>query len=578
MNPQDPRSADHSVTDPRPAPGTTSRRRVLGGSLALGLTGTLGATLTGCGGGDSGRDEGGATDIGELTVATSSQTLDFAADTGGNGGINKNEVLVNLHGYLLANPTQASTTDDSGKALEQDLFDFEGFLAESYEVSPDGLVYTFHLREGVLSHAGNPLTADDVLWSYERKWATSTSTAKNVSRPAITDPATQFAKVDDRTFTVTLERSGYGFTLLSLFCNSTSQIYDSVLLKANATTDDPYAVKWSAENANHGFGPYMLDSVTADEQTVLVKNPNYTITSPAVTKITYRIVQDPATRANALLRGDVQIAEQLRPVDQRDVAANSGVSVFTVDGNELSIMPLVTSHAPFDDVLVRQALAWAVPYDEIISDVYLDRAQRRYGLLPEDQPGFDPEGITEYTYDPAKAKELLTQAGHPDGVTFTLTLAAGSPDIDDTAVRIQSAAADAGFDVQIQSLPAAAFAEGRTNGSFDAYIQRDWANVMSPPYELLVWTSPGSTINWAKWENADYYAAVEAGNAAGDALSEEAGVHWNTAEQIMAEQVPWVFIAGIQPSTGFAAAIGGYVWRSDNILSFRYLTAADDAS
>lgn len=107
-----------------------------------------------------------------------------------------------------------------------------------------------------------------------------------------------------------------------------------------------------------------------------------------------------------------------------------------------------------------------------------------------------------------------------------------------------------------------------------AFLQRDYSVVMAPLYELSVWTQPASTINWAKWEDPDYYAALAAATAIPDPLSDDAGIEWNKAEQILTEQVPWVFVAGLQPSQAFSSELAGYGWRSDNVINFRLLTPA----
>jgi peptide/nickel transport system substrate-binding protein len=541
--------------------------------LRAGLVAALAAvTLAACAGeGGAPAAESGGT-IDQLVVTTSSQTLDFSADTGVNGGINKAEVLLNTQGFLLQNRNDPLDSDPT--AFQQNVFEFEGQLADSWEASADGLTYTFRLKQGILSQAGNELTADDVLWSYERKFGTPTSTAISVMRNIVTDPKTQFAKVDKYTFTITIPNASLGFTLLSILANSTAQIYDSTLLKQHVTPDDPYAVKWSGTNPKYGFGPYMVESVTPNEETVLVANPNWTISELSVQRIVYRIVQDPATRANAVMLGDADIAEQLRPTDQESLSSADNVKLYTVNSNEMSIMPLVVNKAPFDNVLVRQAMAYAIPYERIISDVYGGRATRRHSMLPADQPGYVGSDLTSYDTDVAKAKELLAQAGYPNGVAFTLTIAAGTPDVEDTAVQIQTAAAEAGFTVNIETLPTPAFAEARSKGSMQAFLQRDYSVVMAPLYELSVWTQPNSTINWAKWEDPAYYSALSSATEIPDPLSSAAGARWNAAEQVLTEQLPWVFVAGLQPSQAISSSIAGYGWRSDNVLNFRLMSPA----
>jgi peptide/nickel transport system substrate-binding protein len=395
-----------------------------------------------------------------------------------------------------------------------------------------------------------------------------------VSSPQIVDPDKQFKKIDEHTVSITVANKAYGLTLLALLSDLTSQIYDSTLLKQHVTADDPYAVKWSANNPNHGFGPYMVKSFQPGVQVVLTANPNFVLGAPKIKNISIKIIADAGTRANAVRNGDADLAQALQPADLVSLRTASGAKIAEVDNpNAFIMMPLVTNKAPFDNSLVRQALAWAIPYQQIIDNVYHGLAVRHGpGFLRSDTPGYDGSGFTDFAFDPAKAKQLLAQAGFPSGVPFTLKVSAAEPDMREAAIQIQTFAKQAGFDVTIDQVPASAFGAGRTNKTFQAFILRDYAITLTPPYELLVYTAKGGGNNLADWRDDRFYAALDTGNAAADPLSADAGKLWNAAERYLINEAPIPFIAQIQPSVAMRSNVQGYAWRSDNFVDYYNLS------
>jgi peptide/nickel transport system substrate-binding protein len=508
-------------------------------------------------------------DTSTLTVVAPDTSITWSLDNGF-GGFEQGK---NVQATMLRKPFVDST---QGRGVQQqDVYSYQPYLAESYDVSPDGLTHTFHLADAK-SQAGNTLSADDVLWSFERKFATPTSVVPGVMAPSLTDPATQIKKIDDRTVSFTLPHAGLGATFLALMSDLCGQIYDSTVLKQHATPDDPYAVKWSAQNPNYGFGPYEVTSFQPGVSVVMTARDDFVLGAPAIKTINVRIVADPGTRANAVKNGDAQLAESVTPADLAALSSDPNVIAPQVDNpNTFIMMPLVTNKAPFDNVTVRQAMAYATPYQQIVDNVYRGFAKRSGpGFLLDDAPGYSDAGFPDYTYDPAKAKALLAQAGFPDGVEFTLAVSAADPDTREAAIQIQTAAKEAGFSITIDEMPASEFAQQRVNHTSQAFILRDYAITLTPPYELLVYTAPGSTNNFADWEYQPFYDALAEGNALPDALSPEAGAKWNAAERIYLEQSPIVFIAQVQPNVLVSSEIGGYAWTSDNWIDYSNLRYA----
>ncbi|SMH43226.1 peptide/nickel transport system substrate-binding protein [Rathayibacter oskolensis] len=519
--------------------------------------------LSGCSGGSS------ATDT--FVIVTAAQPSSFSYETSATG-YEAAEFFMNTGATLIRNPY---IDGSEGESVHQDLYDFEPVLAESYEVSDDQLTYTFDLNTDAVSTAGNTLTADDVIFSIQRKFEVETSIVAFISAPSLTSPD-QVTKIDEDTVQFTVAEPGYGFTLLSLLANTPYNIYDSTALKEHATDDDPYAVTWSQTNANFGYGAYSLSDYTPGEQMVYEANPGFALGEPTVKRIVQRVVADAGQRSNLVSSGDAQIATQLRPADQATLASDDSAQVFTVPTNAFVYMPLLTTAAPFDDVRVRRALAAAIPSEQIMSDVYQDRLSPISTILDASAPGFSDEGLVANTTDVEAARALLAEAGYSaeNPVEFTLTVNNAVPDLQETAVQIQTAARDAGFEITIDPVNSAAFQEGLAAKTFQASMGRDYAVVQSPPYVLSLFYTPGSPINWPDFDDAALNDAIAAGNAAGDPLGTEAGAEWNAAQQVLQAEMPTIYIGYVQPLNAFATGVEGYAFRSDNVIDYSELAVA----
>jgi peptide/nickel transport system substrate-binding protein len=497
-----------------------------------------------------------------VTEAVASLPTSFAYDKGdfSYAGF---EFQINTNAGLVQNPYAKTASGD----LQQDFFHFTGALAESYEVSPDGLTYIFHLHKGVLSPAGHELTADDVLWTYDRKWH-STSVAPFISYPAIIDPAKQFTKLGKYDVSIKIDRAGDGFTLLALLAHVSGDIYDSTLLKVHTTTDDPYAVKWSAAHGNFGFGAYTLASFTPGQQLVLVANPHYYAGEPKVKKIIQQLVPDAGTRANLVRNKDVDIATALLPADVAAFSGTSGVRVFTVNPVSYVRLELNTLSEPFKNVALRRALRYAIPYDQIVKEVYKGRAIIQKGYINPRYPGATDEGLEANVYDPDKVRQMLKDAGYTLPVAFTITLPNAFPDLQQAAVRIQSAASAAGIAITLRTMPMAGAQQAFGTGNFQAYLIAQQSISQSPAYELMLQFTKGSPLNNTGWLSDEYNAAVAKGVAVGDPLTPEAGKWWNQAQQIWWQAAPMLPIAFIQPNTAFGPRVQGYADRSDGTIDF----------
>ncbi|MFC5951539.1 ABC transporter substrate-binding protein [Pseudonocardia lutea] len=538
------------------------RRFIAGGLSGLGLL-----ALAACGGGGGGSSAGGGGGSRSLVVAVPALAPTLDGVVGGGGlTLESFEMNANLQAGLVRNPYIAGKTENT---VAQDFNTYVGYVAESYDVSPDGLTYTFHLRPGLMSPLGNTITADDVLWSFERKWNTPTY-SKTVWQGGFAGPPA-ISKVDQNTVAFTLTNAGFGLTFLGLLANLQGHIYDSTALKQHATSADPYALEWAKANGGWGLGPYHVTSQTPDQEMILTANPNYAYGAPAIGQVTLRVVGDAGTRASLVASGDVDMAEGIRPTDQARLANNDAVVVPEADPIEYVDLTLVTNKAPFDDERVRKAMALAVPYEQIMQQIYAGRAVPMVGNINPNTRNYDVSQLPKPSSDVARAKALLAEAGH-DRIAYTLSVSTATQDLVDACVLVQSYAREAGFDITIDQKTAADFSTMRNNATGQAIIYRNRSQVQTPTYACTIFWKPNNDAsNPSRWQDASaarFWEVVNRAQAIPDPLSPEAGPLWLEAQKILVDSSPEIFVCSIQPSQIFRTDIGGFTYRSENAIDF----------
>lgn len=457
----------------------------------------------------------------------------------------------------------------------QDFTSFKGVLAvedEPYTVSDDGQDWTFHLREGVVSQAGNPFTAEDVRYSIERKLSVDGGRLNQIKD--YFSSIDQLEVVDDYTVTFHLDGAGNDNVLLPMLTGQMGRIWDSTLMLEHATAEDPWSEDWAGQNANAGFGPYGIESVTPDQQVVLAANPDYVLGEPAIKKITMQVVGDSGTRAQMLQSGDVEVAEALTPADQEIVADADGVQLAEVANPiEFVGLALVQNKPPFDDKLVRQAFMHAVPYDEIITEIYRGRATTSAGWFTAAMgvPGLTTDPA--YTFDVDRAKELLAEAGQTN-VAVTLTVSNAIPDIVDTAIMIGSYASEAGFDVTVEQVAPADFAAGRLAASYESLLVANRSQQQVPSY-VRNFFLPGDVSNSGDFVPTDEWTALnQEAIDAGPGTSAEAAPLWAKVNDFINDDASQLPILYRQPNQGFSTGLTGLSYRYDNTVDYSILAPA----
>jgi peptide/nickel transport system substrate-binding protein len=328
-----------------------------------------------------------------LTVLTpnDTQTLDPAVNYDFSGGfllLNCYEGLVKAVGSKEAKLTPA--------------------LAETWDVSKDGTVYTFHLRKNVKFHDGTPMNAEAVKFSFDRLIKMGQGAVANFSTISTVDV------VDELTVKFTL-KTPYPSFLLALTSFWGPVIVSPTAVKAHEKDNDLGAA-WMAEN-EAGTGPYKVEKWDRNQQLTLARNPDYWggWSDKFVDKVIIRFVPESTTMREMIEKGDADIAVGMTSIEDLDALAKTeGVTVEEFAAMSIHEVRINTTKKPLDNPKVRQALAYSFDYDTAANGVLSGHAVRMDSVTAKGVTGYYKPSFT-YTKDLAKAKQLLTEAGYPNG-------------------------------------------------------------------------------------------------------------------------------------------------------------------
>jgi peptide/nickel transport system substrate-binding protein len=437
-----------------------------------------------------------------------------------------------------------------------------GKLAESWEIDPGGRFARFKLREGVKSNWGNELTAEDVRWTWDRKFALGALGAFYTKVIGLKRP--EDVKVESK-YVVSFNVDEPNPLLLKIQPNLYGgPIYDSVKCKEAGGADDPWAKKF-LENNSAGFGPYRLEQLTRGQQAVFKARDDYYLGKPAIDTIIFREVPTSAARVQLLQGGAVDIAQYLQPLEIIGLKSAQNVAVETVDASFMIWIELNAKIEPFDKVDVRRAMNYAFPRDQVMQTVYQGLASPLDGSMPNIYPGY--QKLAPYGYDLAKAKALLEQAGVGGGFKTSLSYNAGDPVQEPIAILYQSSLREIGVDLQLKKVPAGSFynfvSERKQPMIF--YVDSPWCP--DPGYSMQLYFQSESFVNYSNYKNAkvDELLAKAASTADDKSRLEVTG----EAQKIVMDEAPWTFIAYPNYTMARKADLKGWTYYTSNNIRFQ---------
>jgi peptide/nickel transport system substrate-binding protein len=393
-------------------------------------------------------------------------------------------------------------------------------LAESWEVAADGMSCTFKLRQDARFHDGTPVTASDVKWSFDRAVKVGGFPTFQMSAGSLEKPD-QFVVVDDHTFRIDYVRKDK--MLLFNVAVVVPFIINSQLAKQNATQEDPWALAW-LKNNDAGGGAYRIESWKPGTETILTRFDDWKSGPlPKIRRIIARDIPSAGTRRATLERGDADLSSGFAPRDFDQIIREGKVKVSSVPiPNALWYLALNTEKPPFDNVKLRQALAWAMPYEQIQSSAFFGRAVPMYGGPAEISKPVWPQAFP-YVTDLDKAKALMKEAGFATGLETTLSLDTGTATVGEpTVVLIQESLAKIGINAAISKIPGANWRTTLNKKELPLALNR-FSGWLDYPEYYFYWNFHGnnSIFNISSYQSKEMDALIDKARFTTDAAEYE---------------------------------------------------------
>lgn len=355
-------------------------------------------------------------------------------------------------------------------------------LAESWTVSQDGLTYTFKIRSGVTFHDGKPLTAGDIAFSINR----------------VRDPKTG-SPIASRINLIKDVRA----TSPTQLVVELSQPFAPMLIELASIavmSEDYVKAGNDMQRKPMGTGPFAFKEWVPDTYILLERHPRYWRQGrPYLDALRYNIVPDAATRQVGLASGTYQFLPNIDPSLAVTLRNTPNVKLITTQDLAYSLIGMNVSRKPFDNPRVREALNYALNRQQIVQAVYFGNGTPAgpLGLRTWASP---TSAFPCYNTNPARARELLAQAGYPNGVDFGMIVIGSNKTVVDAAQVVQQQLAQAGFRAKVEVLEQGKFIQEWRNSNFDTFASINGGNADPDGYLFRTFSTGGST-NVFKFSN-----------------------------------------------------------------------------
>lgn len=550
-----------------------SRRRFLGvsgGAAALLALGTHGYERTGISG-TSARSAHTVRAVSAkdtITVATAATPPELDWDSSFAG--EATQAYNNL--YETALRWKRVPNEEAGPgATTPDYTQPEAQLAEEFEYSSDGTKLTMKFREGVLSHAGNELTAEDFLYTRQRTLGTQGISTLVFFSQGLTGES-NFKIIDKYTIEETIETPNP--LLLAANTNVFFNILDKTEMEKHATAGDPWSQEFMRLNSA-GFGPYKVESLEPGVGMTWVRHEDYWQGPAPIERIIHREIPESANRLALLQTGEVDIAEHLTPRELESLTGGSSPMALRFAGPAYNIVQFNVAKDPFSNVKVRQALSYAFPYDDVLEAVYFGRFSRMVCPIPEIIPGY--ADLTPYSTDLDKAKALLEEANVGTNLSATMMINTAQADAEQATLLFRDNLEQIGVSLELEKVPQSAFYDRQGAGEFDLLMYRDGGPIVADVnYALQLYyftkSEQRQCCNFTGYSNTDNDAYVLGGSQVID-LDERIAYHEQAQLQIL-EDAPWIWVSNAGFQAGASPKMQGAAFEAPEGMRFWYMSVA----
>jgi peptide/nickel transport system substrate-binding protein len=428
-------------------------------------------------------------------------------------------------------------------------------------------VLTFKLRPGLKFLNGDPLDAHAVKYTYDRLFDQNGVTASLIGMAAVKGKNAVTIEGDDTVKFHLTKANSLLFGNMGQFGNA---ILDPKVVEQHATKSDPYAHDWLSTHVDGlAQGPYQLESWTSGSQWVLTANPSYRGPQPKIQKIIFKVIPDASTRYQLLQSGSVDIAYGLPLKDIEKAKSNPAIQIVDEPSRNVVFLGMNSKSKPFDNVKVRQAISYAVPYKTIIDQVLHGYGQQMTSPIPLGTPTHTDQ-YNVYRTDPAKAKALLAEAGYPNGFSTTLQISSGNDQGKQTAIWVQQALKQVGVKVTITQLPGATYNSRLQKHQLGFFFFNNWISINNDPFYHLYWLYDSDCCNYTNYDNAQVKSLIDKNLVSDDQATRNADSL--RIQQMIMNDAPSVLLYQPNHVVAMRSNLKGYTYYpADTYTRYRYL-------
>jgi peptide/nickel transport system substrate-binding protein len=533
----------------------------------------LALAAAGCGGDDDEEGSGAATATSEEGASGGTLVFGTASDP------------VVLDGALVSDGESLRVIDqifETLVSLKPGTTELEPGLAKSWEISDDGLTYTFELQEGVTFHDGEPFNAEAVCANFDR-WYNFEGSFQNPSASyywqtvfggfAKTDPESgapaesyfdSCTAVDEGTVELKLTKPSsaiLGALSLSSFSMASPKALEEFGANEGTVDDEGVFRPTGSFGTEHpiGTGPFKFESWTRGDRLTIARNDDYWGDKAKLDKVIFRPIPDNAARLQALQTGEIQGYDLVEPQDISTIEGDDNLQILDRPAFNVGYVGFNQAKKPLDNPKVRQAIAYGLNRQEVVDNFYGGRGEVAKEFMPPEVTGY-ADDVTEYEFDPEKAKSLLQEAGLtlPVPIEFWYPSDVSRPYMPDPKRNFEAfrqSLEQSGFKVTPKTAPWSPDYLGNVDeGNAQVYLL-GWTGDYGDPDNFVGTFFQNPQKAWG-FTNQDIHTALADAETETDLEAREQA--YQEANRKIMDFLPGVPYVHTKPALAFAANVNGY--------------------
>ncbi|GFG50729.1 ABC transporter substrate-binding protein [Mycolicibacterium agri] len=482
-----------------------------------------------------------------LTACSTGERVDLGGDTSGRlvaaiGGepdqLDPNKTSAYFSFEVLENVYDTLVEPDANLEMRP-------ALAESWDVSPDQRTWTFHLRPNVTFHDGKPFTADDVVYTYRRiidEELTNADKLSAVTDVRATNPTTVVLQLKQPTPNLLTNLGGFKGM--------------AIVQRENVE---------SGQIAAHpiGTGPFSFENQKSGDSISLKANPNYWGGVPKVAGVVFRFIPEKSTALSALQAGEIDWTDSVPTQRVNQLKDDDSLHLAVTPSNDYWYLALNEARPPWNDVRVRQAIAYGIDRDAIVAATSYGTAAANQLAIPQGNPWYTD--YHRYDYDIDRAKQLLQEANaSPQKIDMLVTNE--YPETVTAAQIIADNLAPLGITVDIRTVDFATWLDEQNTGHFDMLMMGWLGNIDPDDFYYAQHHTDGSS-NAQKYSNPEVDRLLDAGRVETDPQA-RADIY-RRAATIIADECSYIFLYNPSVIQAWSPNVTGYDARRDKAIRFR---------